>query len=73
MCVVREVSCCEMRNMWSGEGPASSPNSPVVLFLEFWSAGISNHFTLGVGHLPPASNPTKIPNLWSRGNRESGW
>ena len=27
------------RNMWSGQGPASSLNCPAILTLEFWSTG----------------------------------
>ena len=45
-----------MRNIWSGQGPASSLNCPAILFLEFWSLG--NEFPIALlweTHLPPAS------------------
>ena len=46
-----------IRNVWSGQGPSSSPNCPALLILEFWFTrkGISNCFTLWGAHLPPAS------------------
>ena len=37
MCGQGGLLTARMRNMWSGEGPASSSNSPVVLILGFWS------------------------------------
>ena len=42
----------KMRNMWSGQGPASSLNHPAILFLEYlpWRGGRGE-----VGHLPPGS------------------
>ena len=35
-----------MRNMWSGQGLASSLNRPAIDILEFWSAGNESPVTL---------------------------
>ena len=44
-----------MRNMWSGLGPASSMNCPVILVLEYWSIENDCPIALHWGaHLPLA-------------------
>ena len=52
-CVVREVSWLwEWEIMWSGQGPASSPNCPAQLWVTVHRGWISSCFTWGVNLLP---------------------
>lgn len=55
MCDWGGLLTSEMRNMWSGLGPASSVKCPVILVLGYWSIGNDSPIALHWGaHLPPA-------------------
>ena len=46
MCVQGDLLTLGTRNMWFGQGPASSLNCPVILVLEFQSIGNASPIVL---------------------------
>ena len=58
MCGQEGLLTLRMRNMWSGQGPASSLNCPASLVLELRSPGNESRWGGGGGggDLPPASS-----------------
>ena len=57
MCGWGGLLTLQMRNMWSGQGLASSLDHPALDILEFWSTGNESPVTLplwGGVRLPPA-------------------
>ena len=53
-CGLGDLLTSRISNRWSGKEPASSLYCPAIPIHRRW---ISNHFTLGKGHLPPALVP----------------